>query len=190
MLFHLILSTSRSLWFVQKGNYSFVASYSYLSLDRFLDRAKLEWLRVEFIESKFSKNSSFNNLIFVYIYICVYVCIYTLPLSPLCKKNFHPLKKFVAFKLSSTRVPLVPLTKKPVPRLILNFPFLFSLREDVACPGVHSACVSPSSSSSSSVLRHKDEIRGVTKVDAYVYVCTPTVEEDPRHIGVGQSSII
>lgn len=126
----------------------------------------------------------------VYIYICVYVCIYTLPLSPLCKKNFHPLKKFVAFKLSSTRVPLVPLTKKPVPRLILNFPFLFSLREDVACPGVHSACVSPSSSSSSSVLRHKDEIRGVTKVDAYVYVCTPTVEEDPRHTGVGQSSII
>lgn len=33
--------------------------------------------------------------VYIYIYMCVYVCIYTL-LSPLCKKNFHPLKKFVA----------------------------------------------------------------------------------------------
>lgn len=99
-------------------------------------------------------------------------------LSPLCKKNFHPLKKLVAS--IETRVPLVPLTKKPVPRLILNFPFLFSPGGRGLSGGSFSVCIA--SNSGSSVLRHKDEIRGVTKVDAYVWmhVWTPTVEENPR----------
>lgn len=133
-------------------------------------------LFTEFIESKFSKNSSFNNLIFMYIHVYVYTA--SRLLSPLCKKNFHPLKKLVAS--IETRVPLVPLTKKPVPRLILNFPFLFSPGGRGLSGGSFSVCIA--SNSGSSVLRHKDEIRGVTKVDAYVWmhVWTPTVEENPR----------